>query len=121
MFVKCEEGIFYEVHKGVSRKTTVYGEKMLQYKYYLEKGADVPIHKHPSELAGYLVSGLLQLFINGKTYRVEPGDSWYVPSKVKHGAKVLEDTVVIEVFSLVREDFLTRIAESAFQFSIIPS
>jgi quercetin dioxygenase-like cupin family protein len=70
-------------------------------------------------LVGYLVSGLIQLFIDGKAYRVEPGDSWYVPGKVKHGAKVLEDTVVIEVFSPVNQDFLTRISESVVQVSNI--
>ena len=101
MFVKCEDGIYFKVHNGVSRKATVHGEKMLQYKYFLEKGAEIPIHTHSHELSGYLVSGVIELTVDGKFYRVEPGDSWYVPVDVEHGVKVLEDSVVIEVFSPV--------------------
>jgi len=37
-----------------------------------------------------------------------PGDSWCVPSGVAHGAEILEDSVVIEVFSPIREDYLPK-------------
>ncbi len=39
------------------------------------------------------------------------GDSWSIPEKAEHGATVLKDAVVIEVFSPVREDFLPGVTE----------
>lgn len=106
MFVKCEDGIFFEVAKGVSCKTKVHGDKMLQCEIFFEKGSEVPVHEHNQDLTAYLVSGLLQLSINGKFHRAEPGDSWYVQNKVKHGATALEDSVIIEVFSPKRQEYL---------------
>lgn len=41
-------------------------------------------------------------------YEAGPGDSWCIPADVAHGATVLEDTVAVEVFSPVREDYLPR-------------
>jgi quercetin dioxygenase-like cupin family protein len=37
---------------------------------------------------------------------VTPGDCWTFASDEVHGAEALEDSVVIEVFSPVREDYL---------------
>lgn len=111
MFIKCEDGIFFEVHKGVSRKVTAHGDNMFQYKYYLEKGAIIPRREHPRELTGYLVSGHLQLVIDGKSHRVEPGDSWYVPAQTEYGAEALENSVMIEVFCPVKEDGLAGMSD----------
>ena len=35
-----------------------------------------------------------------------PGDGWNLPSELPHGAEALEDCVVVEVFSPLREDYL---------------
>jgi len=37
---------------------------------------------------------------------VAPGDSWCIAGGVEHGADVLEDSVAVEVFSSMREDYL---------------
>ncbi len=36
-----------------------------------------------------------------------PGGSWVIPGDVEHGVEVMEDALVIEVFSPVREDYLS--------------
>jgi quercetin dioxygenase-like cupin family protein len=38
----------------------------------------------------------------------KPGDSWSIPGGTQHGAAILQDSVAIEVFSPVREDYLPR-------------
>jgi quercetin dioxygenase-like cupin family protein len=48
----------------------------------------------------------MRLSIGADTHDVRPGDSWCVPGGVEHGVDVLEDSVAIEVFSPVREDYL---------------
>jgi quercetin dioxygenase-like cupin family protein len=91
---------------GIEQKTLVYGEKTLMTEFRLKKDATLPMHSHPHEQIGYLVSGKIRLHIDGQRFECLPGDSWCVPGDVEHGADVLEDAVAIEVFSPVREDYL---------------
>ena len=37
-----------------------------------------------------------------------PGDSWCIGSDVPHSARALEDSVAVEMFSPVREDYLRQ-------------
>jgi quercetin dioxygenase-like cupin family protein len=106
VFYKTDPSGFKEVLDGVRYKTLVYGEKTLFAEFHLDRGSTVPVHNHPYEQTGYLVSGKLRFDVEGEKIEAEPGNSWCIPSDVKHGAEVLEDSVVIEVFSPVRKDYL---------------
>lgn len=97
---------YIEVLDGIKRKTLVYGEKTLMTEFLLEKGKVLPWHRHPQEQTGYLVSGRMVLAIGGEEFDVNPGDSWTIPGDVEHGARIMEDSVALEVFSPVREDYL---------------
>ena len=94
--------------KGIRMKTLCYGEKTLMTEFRLERGSDLPIHSHPHEQTGYLVSGHIVLTLGGEKHDVMPGDSWCIPPEVPHGAKIIVDSVAIEVFSPVRNDYLPR-------------
>lgn len=106
MFYKKDETGYRQVVKGVSLKTLTYGEKTLLAEFLLTGGEILPSHAHVHEQIGYLVSGAILLTIGSETFEVNPGDSWCIPGNVEHGAKILKDSVAIEVFSPVREDFL---------------
>lgn len=102
-----EEG-YTPLVEGISIKTLVYGEKTLTAKFILKKAAILPSHKHPHEQTGYLISGKMEFIIDGKTWVAESGDSWSIEGDVEHGANVLEDSVIIEVFTPVRADYLPQ-------------
>ena len=106
MFKKSDVGKHTEIVKGVHLKAMVYGEKTLLTEVKMEKGAVIPLHKHPHEQTGYLVSGHMDFLVNGKHQIAKPGDSWNIAGDVEHGATALEESVVVEVFSPVREDYL---------------
>ncbi len=91
---------------GIDQKTLVYGEKTLMVEFRLKKGYPLPRHAHPYEQTGYLVSGRMILTIGDTPQECREGDSWCIAQNVEHSADILEDTVAIEVFSPVREDFL---------------
>lgn len=97
---------YIKVLDGVERKTLVYGSKTLLTEFRLEKGKLLPMHKHSHEQTGYLVSGHIILIINGERYNMTPGDSWAIPGNIEHGAESIEDSIAIEVFSPVRQDYL---------------
>jgi quercetin dioxygenase-like cupin family protein len=60
------------------------------------------------EQTGYLVKGRIRLSIGSEVADVYVGDSWCIPSHVEHGAEILEDSIAIEVFAPVREEYLPR-------------
>ncbi|UFS72051.1 cupin domain-containing protein [Geomonas sp. RF6] len=93
---------------GVAQKTLVHGEKSLMVEFVLQKNTVLPLHSHPHEQTGYLVKGKIRLTIDSDCHTVMPGDSWCIPGSVVHSAEAIEDSVAIEVFSPVREDYLPK-------------
>jgi quercetin dioxygenase-like cupin family protein len=106
MFKKSNVGRHTEVIKGVHLKAAVYGTQTLLTEVRLEKGAVIPAHKHPHEQTGYLISGHMDFLVEGAHIIANPGDSWNIAGNVEHGATAIEASVVVEVFSPVREDYL---------------
>ncbi|MHB1042461.1 MAG: cupin domain-containing protein [Eubacteriales bacterium] len=106
MFALKSSNGYLSVADGIKRKTLVYGKKTLMTEFLLEKGNILPAHKHPQEQTGYLVSGKIILIIGQEEFEVNPGDSWVIPGNVEHRAEIIEDSVAVEVFAPVREDYL---------------
>jgi len=93
---------------GIRMKTICHGERTLMTEYLLERGSTLPVHCHPHEQTGYLVKGHMRLTIGSREHDVGAGDCWCIPGAVQHGAQILEDSVAVEVFSPVREDYLPQ-------------
>ena len=106
MFLNGTEDGYLDALPGIRRKTLSYGGATLMAEFRLSARAQLPIHDHPQEQTGYLVAGRLRLTIGDETRDVGPGGSWSIPGGASHGALALEDTVAVEVFSPVREDYL---------------
>jgi quercetin dioxygenase-like cupin family protein len=54
-----------------------------------------------------MISGKLRFIVEGEVTDVETGDSWCLHDSIEHSAEAIEDSVIIEVFSPVREDYLS--------------
>lgn len=106
MFYKKDGRPYRKALDGVSFKSLTHGQKTHLTEFRLEKGSQIPVHSHPHEQTGYLVSGKMNFTIAGETFDTEPGNAWNIPGHVEHGVDVLEDCLVIEVFSPAREDYL---------------
>ena len=105
-FRKKGSGASRQLVEGVHLTTLVYGEKTLMGEFRISKGAVIPTHAHPHEQTGVMISGRLRFNVEGNITEAEAGDSWCIPGNVEHSAEALEDSVVVEVFSPVREDYL---------------
>ena len=106
MFTKQSDTGYRPLVDGAEMKTLAHGEKTLLAKFHLKQGAGIPMHDHIYEQTGFMLSGRMRFFIGDETFECEPGDSCCIPGDVVHGVEVLEDSVVVEVFSPVREDYL---------------
>ena len=106
MFRKKDTAEPRQLLEGVDLTTLVHGEKTLMGQFKIAKGAAIPAHSHPHEQTGIMVSGKLRFNVDGEIVDVETGDSWCLPGGVEHSAEALEDSVVVEGFAPVREDYL---------------
>ena len=108
MFEKRSDENYSRPLPGIRQKTLVFGERTLMTEFLLERDSVLPNHAHPYEQTGYLVKGHIVLKLGEREHDIRPGDSWNIPMNVIHGARVLEDSVAIEVFSPAREDYLPK-------------
>ncbi len=107
MFYKKSDLDYRKPSEGVELKTLTYGANTHLVEFKLTKGSKLLEHSHRHEQTGYLVSGKLLFNVNGEVFEAGPGDSWSIAGDLPHSAETLADSVVIEVFSPVREDFLS--------------
>ncbi|MFC1974988.1 cupin domain-containing protein [Chloroflexota bacterium] len=89
------------------KRRLVSGEKVMVVEVTLEQGAVVPAHHHPHEQMSHILSGRLEFEINGAKRVVMEGEIVHLPSNVPHGVVALADSIVLDIFSPPREDFLT--------------
>ena len=107
MFVKNSGAGFRRMNDGIEMRTLAYGDSMLMVAFHLIKGHELALHSHPAEQTGYLLSGHIRLSFGGQEHDILPGDSWSIPGGTEHGGEILEDSMAVEVFSPVREEYLT--------------
>ena len=92
--------------EGIWVKALTYDEKTMLVEFRMDAGAALPPHQHPHEQSGYLVSGHIKLTIGDEAFDARPGDGWTIPGDVPHKARIIEDSVAVEVFSPPREEYL---------------
>ena len=74
---------------------------------HFDKGAVGAKHSHPHEQIGYLISGSLLFQEAGKEDKVlVAGDTYYVEPDVEHGVVALEETMLLDIFTPMRKDFV---------------
>lgn len=85
----------------------IVGEKEMLVRWEFKQGALAARHSHPHEQVVVMVRGKLRLAVGDDETIMGPDDIVVIPSQVPHEAEALEDTVVIDIFSPPREDFLS--------------
>lgn len=92
------------------RRRLVSGERIMLAQVLLSKGALIPRHQHVHEQMAYIVAGRLRFKVGdgNEELTVGAGEVLHFPSNVWHEAEVLEDSVVLDVFSPPREDWIQR-------------
>jgi quercetin dioxygenase-like cupin family protein len=94
-----------EAVPGVLRRVLSCGDQVMVVQFRIAEGADVPVHTHPHEQVGHVVSGRMRFKIGDEERELGPGDGYSVPGNVPHGAVGITDTVAVDSFYPVREDY----------------
>lgn len=91
---------------GLRRQILAHTSAMMLVRHDLSKGWRGAAHRHPHEQLVYVISGRIQFEANGAKFDAVAGDNFIVASSVEHQASALEDSVVLDVFTPAREDYL---------------
>jgi quercetin dioxygenase-like cupin family protein len=101
-------GVWEDAEPGVRRRILqAQGGLMLMEVQFAADAAGYE-HTHVHEQISYCVAGRFEYSLEGRTHLLSKGESIYVPSNARHGAKALEPGTLIDVFTPVREDLLGR-------------
>jgi unsaturated pyranuronate lyase len=94
-----------EVTSHVSRRY-VTGDGVTIAHFVLTKGGVVPRHSHLNEQISYVWSGKLEYRFDDHTYVVGGNELLQIPGNVAHEVTALEDSIVVDVFDPIRQDWL---------------
>lgn len=90
----------------ISRKI-ISGEKVMAAQVFLKKGSVVIAHKHESKQLTYILEGALEFTLPSGNVTVGMGQVLLIPTNMEHRAVALEDTLDLDIFSPIRDDWLT--------------
>src|SRR5580692_11851546 len=102
------ESVPLEVMSDMISRKVISGDKAMVSQVFLKKGAVVPEHQHESEQITYILDGALKFQLEGREVIVHKGEVLRIPSYVPHRAVALEDTLDLDVFSPIRQDWLAK-------------
>lgn len=68
-------------------------------------GTLLPVHQHMHEQMTYILSGTLEMELDGVKHVLNAHDVLLIPPHTPHGGKVITDCRLIDSFSPVREDY----------------
>ena len=94
-------GVFQQVLSGRSTD-----EKMMLVRYFIKEGAVFLKHSHPHEQHGFMIEGEAEFKIGGYKKTIGAGEGYIIPGGVEHGAVFSKDSIILDVFSPPRKDFL---------------
>ncbi len=104
MTIKIEDIAKKELVRGITGRY-VHSKNVTVGYINIDKGAILPEHSHVNEQITQMISGNLEMTINGQTKVLEPDTITIIPSNAIHSAVALTDCVVIDTFYPIREDY----------------
>ena len=108
VFMMGNEKPWEPAGKGVKRQILGYDGQVMMVKVKFEKGAVGTPHSHYHTQTTYVASGKFEFTVDGVKKIVSAGDGLYMEPDVVHGCKCLEAGMLIDCFSPMRADFLTK-------------
>lgn len=105
-FFHKEEQNWEVIDDTVKREIVGYDDTMMMVKVHFKTGGIGAIHNHVHTQSTYIADGQFEVTIDGETKLLQKGDSFFIPSNVKHGVVCKEEGILIDIFCPMREDFI---------------
>jgi quercetin dioxygenase-like cupin family protein len=95
-----------DLGEGVQRKVVGYNADLMMVKFKFKKGGVGAPHHHVHSQGAVVLSGVFELTINSEKKILKAGDGYFVEPNIVHGAICLEDGILLDAFTPLRQDFL---------------
>lgn len=106
IFQRAGAGVWEPTPDGNKRRISVHTDELMMVEFAFEKGGEGWLHAHPHVQASYVAEGSFEVTIDGRTETLHQGDSFIVPSGLRHGVKALAKGRLVDCFTPHRADFL---------------
>lgn len=83
----------------------VNGERMTVARVAFTAGSAVAAHRHENEQFAVVLSGAMEFTVEGVAVVVRAGEALHLAANEFHGARALEDAVVLDLFAPIRDDW----------------
>jgi quercetin dioxygenase-like cupin family protein len=96
------------IAEGIERQMVV-GQNVMVCRFRFAPFVVTAAHSHPHEQMSLIVQGRVNFVLGEEERVVAAGDVLHFPPHFRHGATMLdEEVILIDIFSPIREDFLTK-------------
>jgi quercetin dioxygenase-like cupin family protein len=87
-------------------RRVIHTDGMTVARLRIAKGAVVPAHRHVNEQLAMVERGALKFDLDGQEVLVSAGQALAIASGVPHGVEAMEDTLVMDLFTPRRQDWI---------------
>ena len=94
-----------EMVPGLVRRTLAETADIQVVEIRVQAGVDLALHNHPAQQITYVISGQIDLTVDGVLYSIMPGDACAIPGGVEHKAYFPVETVSVDTFSPPRPEY----------------
>jgi quercetin dioxygenase-like cupin family protein len=109
MILQNEKINLTKLEEKVSRKILGCGGSLMMVEVHFKKGGIGEAHSHDEhEQVSYIAKGSFKVTVGKEIKILKQGDSFFADKNVDHGVEALEDSIIVDVFTPIREDFLKK-------------
>ena len=102
--IQLEDLPVREIFPGL-RARLIHSERVSHSWVEVDAGSTFPEHQHPHEQIVSVLSGELQLVVEGVTHHLKPGMVFVIPPEVRHSGGSATGCRVLDAFAPVRDDY----------------
>lgn len=103
-FVEIAKLPVRELFPGL-RARLIHSERVTHSWVDVDPGATFPEHQHPHEQIVTVVSGELDLVVDGESHRLTPGVVFVIPPNARHSGGSTIGARVLDAFAPTRDDY----------------
>jgi quercetin dioxygenase-like cupin family protein len=106
LFIIDSDMPWQEMGDGITRKIMAWDDRLMLVKVSFETGAVGAVHQHPHTQISHIEKGVFEVEIGTDKQLLKSGDAFYIPPNTPHGVVCLQEGILIDMFSPMREDFI---------------
>jgi quercetin dioxygenase-like cupin family protein len=106
MLVAAGTGRVFSPEPGLTRRILANNPNLMLVEHRMEPTWVGTRHAHPHDQLVYVIAGRLRFACGAESFEVGAGDSFVVRGGIEHEARALQASVVLDVFTPTRLDYL---------------